>query len=209
MAVTRRLRYTLSRALRRPIPSWPYRLHGAPALSGVSTPHPPPPTHPSLARLSPVGPGATRRVRPLHPSSITRSSLRMCFCCYQTREAAADRARDSRPAAGTCGSCRFRSRSQAAGRSTDRRPCSMVLWWSTRWTRRRRRAARCPAGQGRCRAPHDPGMIGLRTQQRRRWSSHRRSTRRDNSRRTCTALLLSHRTWAEAPRPYPAAHAAP
>ena len=39
--------YILSRRLRRPIPSWPYRLHGAPAPS-VSPPRPHPPTQACL-----------------------------------------------------------------------------------------------------------------------------------------------------------------
>ena len=44
MAVTRHLSsYILLQRLRRPIPSWPYRLHGAPAPSALPT-H----THPSL-----------------------------------------------------------------------------------------------------------------------------------------------------------------
>eukprot|EP00964_Phaeocystis_antarctica_P099088 scaffold64985_cov57-Phaeocystis_antarctica.AAC.2 len=45
MAVTRHLSpYILLQRLRRPIPSWPYRLHGAPAPSALPTQ--PPPTQP-------------------------------------------------------------------------------------------------------------------------------------------------------------------
>ena len=51
MAVTRHLPlYTVQR-LRRPIPSWPYRLHGAPALSALPT-QPPPNRNPALIHAS-------------------------------------------------------------------------------------------------------------------------------------------------------------
>ena len=50
MTVTASL-YILSRRLRRPIPSWPYRLHGAPAPALLTT-HPPSTRNPALIYAS-------------------------------------------------------------------------------------------------------------------------------------------------------------
>ena len=48
MAVTQRaFKNIVSQRFRRPIPCWPYRLHGAPAPSALPLPpHPPTPTQP-------------------------------------------------------------------------------------------------------------------------------------------------------------------
>ena len=54
--------YICSRHLRRPIPSWPYRLHGAPA------PSPPPPRWPVSHRLAPAPLAVSD---PFPPSPIT------------------------------------------------------------------------------------------------------------------------------------------